>query len=126
MFSFNLHKRFLSNSYLGNVYHLLLFLGTKRPRGSGRAEGKTTGKRPSTNLPNNRNNADDDSDREVDPSTFDIDPDEPRYCLCDQVILMFVFYFFKQPFDGKIWNMYNFNFAIFLLFLGILWRNDWL
>jgi len=28
----------------------------------------------------------DDSDRdEIDPSNFDIDPDEPTYCLCDQV-----------------------------------------
>jgi len=28
----------------------------------------------------------DDSDREeIDPSTFEIDPDEPTYCLCDQV-----------------------------------------
>ena len=29
----------------------------------------------------------DDSDHEVDLSTIEIDPDEPTYCLCDQVCL---------------------------------------
>jgi len=44
---------------------------------------KRQGGKRSSNFSSNKN--DDDSDREVDPSTFDIDPDEPRYCLCDQV-----------------------------------------
>ena len=30
------------------------------------------------------NNDKDDSD-DIDPSAFEIDPDEPTYCLCDQV-----------------------------------------
>jgi len=55
--------------------------GRKRQAGAG-VQKRQSGKRSNT-FPSNKN--DDDSDREVDPSTFDIDPDEPRYCLCDQV-----------------------------------------
>ena len=33
------------------------------------------------------NNDKDDSD-DIDPSAFEIDPDEPTYCLCDQVNLL--------------------------------------
>lgn len=56
--------------------------GASRPRGSQKRQGvkrkASAGKRSSQ--------ADkDDSDREVDLSNLDIDPDEPRYCLCDQV-----------------------------------------
>lgn len=55
--------------------------GRKRQAGAS-VQKRQSGKRSNT-FPSNKN--DDDSDREVDPSTFDIDPDEPRYCLCDQV-----------------------------------------
>merc|ERR1712150_285623 len=55
--------------------------GRKRQAGAS-VQKRQRGKRSNT-FPSNKN--DDDSDREVDPSTFDIDPDEPRYCLCDQV-----------------------------------------
>ena len=43
---------------------------------------KATGKRSSAQITDKG----DDSDREVDLSNLDIDPDEPRYCTCDQVI----------------------------------------
>lgn len=62
--------------------------GGSRPRGNLSAVGsKRQGvKRKSTGKRSSNFNDKDDSDREVDLSNIDIDPDEPTYCLCEQVI----------------------------------------
>lgn len=50
----------------------------------------------------------DDSDREPDLSNLDIDPDEPRYCLCDQVRIIIM--------------VFGLNFLIlFCISSGIIW-----
>ncbi len=57
--------------------------GVKRKTGGGGGGGaggnRSSGKR------SNANTDKDDSDKEFDISNLDIDPDEPTYCLCDQV-----------------------------------------
>ena len=60
--------------------------GNQRARGA--AGNKRAGvKRKATTGKRSSNYDKDDSDREVDLSNMDIDPDEPTYCLCEQVSL---------------------------------------
>ena len=61
--------------------------GSTRPRGNAGGGNKRQGVKRKSTGKRSSNFADkgDDSDREVDLSNMDIDPDEPRYCLCDQV-----------------------------------------
>jgi len=58
--------------------------GNKRGGGAG-AAGQQMAKKTSRGKRPANYEKDNDSDKEVDLSNIEIDPDEPTYCLCDQV-----------------------------------------
>lgn len=89
--------------------------GGGKPRGNLAGAASAAGnkrqgvKRKSTGKRSSNFNDKDDSDREVDLSNIEIDPDEPTYCLCEQVCAYFysaTFYAWIRnfnPISGFLW-----------------------
>ena len=80
--------------------------GNKRGGGAG-AAGQQMAKKTSRGKRPANYEKDNDSDKEVDLSNIEIDPDEPTYCLCDQV---------SQIIVGNIWKIFVRFHVIFIYF----------